>query len=85
MGTIVVATGLEAYDPTALDEYGYTRFENVITSLEFERLINAGGPTQGHLVRPTDRKPPQVGRLHPVRRLALASGGASPTAPTSAA
>ena len=59
VGTIVVATGLTPHDPRALDEYGYTRFENVLTSLEFERLVNAGGPTQGHLVRPSDRKRPR--------------------------
>ena len=59
VGSIVVATGLEVYDPTELDEYAYTRFENVLTSLEFERLINAGGPTQGELIRPTDRKRPK--------------------------
>jgi heterodisulfide reductase subunit A len=59
VGTVVVATGLEVYDPTELDEYAYTRFENVLTSLEFERLINAGGPTQGELIRPTDRKRPK--------------------------
>jgi len=59
VGTIIVATGIELYDPTQLDEYGYTRYENVVTSAEFERLINAGGPTQGHVIRLTDRKPPQ--------------------------
>jgi heterodisulfide reductase subunit A len=59
VGSIVVATGLEPYDPTALDEYGYTRFENVLTSLELERLVNAGGPTKGEVVRPTDRKRPK--------------------------
>lgn len=59
VGTIIVATGLEPHDPTVLDEYGYTRFENVLTSLEFERLVNAGGPTQGNLLRPTDRKKPK--------------------------
>jgi len=59
VGTIIVATGLEPYDPTAMDEYGYTRFENVLTNLEFERLVNAGGPTQGKLLRPTDRKKPK--------------------------
>ena len=58
VGTIVVATGMDVYDPTELDEYGYTRFENVITSFEFERLINASGPTEGHLLRMTDRKEP---------------------------
>jgi len=59
VGSIVVATGLEVYDPTEMDEYGYTRFPNVVTSLEFERLINAGGPTGGEVLRPTDRKPPR--------------------------
>lgn len=59
IGTIIVATGMEVYDPTELDEFGYGRFENVVTSLEFERLINAGGPTEGHLIRPTDRQPPK--------------------------
>ena len=59
VGTIIVATGMEVYDPTEMDEYGYTRYENVLTSPEFERLINAGGPTQGHVLRLTDRKPPK--------------------------
>ena len=59
VGTIIVATGMDTYDPTRLDEYGYTRFENVLTSMEFERLINAGGPTGGHVIRMTDKKPPR--------------------------
>ena len=57
-GTIVVATGMEPYDPTPLDEYGYTRFQNVITTMELERLINAGGPTLGQVIRLTDREVP---------------------------
>ena len=59
VGTIIVATGMDVYDPTEMDEYGYARFENVITSIEFERLICAGGPTQGHFVRPGDLKEPR--------------------------
>jgi heterodisulfide reductase subunit A len=59
VGVIIVATGMDVYDPTEYDEYGYTRFENVITSIEFERLICASGPTEGHFIRPTDRKIPQ--------------------------
>jgi heterodisulfide reductase subunit A len=59
VGAIIVATGMEVYDPTPLDEYGYTSYENVITSLEFERLISAGGPSEGHFVRPLDRKRPE--------------------------
>ncbi len=60
VGSIVVATGMEPYDPTELDEYGYTRFNNVLTSLEFERLVNAGGPSKGELIRPTDGKRPKT-------------------------
>jgi len=59
VGVIIVATGMDVYDPTALDEYGYTRFENVIITMEFERLICGGGPTEGKLVRPSDRQVPK--------------------------
>jgi heterodisulfide reductase subunit A len=61
-GAIIVATGMDVYDPTAMDEYGYTRFPNVVTSLEFERLISTGGPLEGHLGRPGDlTRPKRVG------------------------
>ena len=59
VGTIIVATGMGIYDPTPLDEYGYTRFENVVTNIEFERLICGSGPTDGNLVRPSDRQTPK--------------------------
>jgi heterodisulfide reductase subunit A len=59
IGSVTVAIGLDVYDPTELDEYGYTRFPNVITSMEFERLICAGGPTGGHFVRPGDHERPK--------------------------
>ncbi len=59
VGAIIVAVGMEVYDPTPLDEYGYTRFENVITTLEFERLIDSGGPLAGHFARLTDGKVPK--------------------------
>jgi len=59
VGTIVVATGIDVYDPTEYTEYGYRKFQNVMTSMEFERLINAGGPSGGHLIRPSDRKIPE--------------------------
>ena len=62
VGAIIVSTGMDVYDPTPLDEYGYTSFENVITSMEFERLISAGGPTEGHLIRPSDlARPKRIG------------------------
>jgi len=59
VGVIITATGMSIYDPSILDEYGYTRFENVITTMEFERLICGGGPTEGHLVRPSDHVTPK--------------------------
>jgi heterodisulfide reductase subunit A len=59
VGAVIVATGMDTYDPTELDEYGYTRYENVITSMEFERLISAGGPTEGRFIRLTDHQTPK--------------------------
>ena len=59
VGTIIVATGADVFDPSALPQYGYSKYLNVITSLEFERLINAGGPSGGRLIRPSDMKVPK--------------------------
>ena len=59
VGTIVVATGADVCDPSYLASYGYLSSPNVITSLEFERLINAGGPSGGHLTRPSDMQIPK--------------------------
>jgi len=59
VGTIIVATGADVYDPSSLLNYGYTHYPNVLTSLEFERLINAGGPSGGNLIRPSDMKIPE--------------------------
>ena len=59
VGTIIVATGADVFDPSSLPKYGYGKYPNVITSLEFERLINAGGPSTGHLVRLTDMQIPK--------------------------
>jgi heterodisulfide reductase subunit A len=59
VGAVIVATGMDVYDPTELDEFGYRTYENVVTSLEFERLLSDGGPTKGQLVRPTDLKAPK--------------------------
>lgn len=59
VGAIIVATGMDFYDPTELDEYGYTRFDNVVTNIEFERLMGPTGPVAGELVRPSDKKKPK--------------------------
>ncbi len=77
VGSIVVATGLEPYDPTELDEYAYTRYENVLSSTEFERLVSAGGPTKGELVRPSDRRIPKtIGFIQCVGSRSERKGGA---------
>jgi len=49
VGAIVVATGFDLFDPLAKPEYGYGKYKNVITGLEFERLVSASGPTEGHI------------------------------------
>jgi heterodisulfide reductase subunit A-like polyferredoxin len=60
VGSVIVCTGSEPFDPTVLTNvYPYSQCPNVVTSLEFERLLSASGPTMGHLVRPSDGKEPQ--------------------------
>jgi len=49
VGTIVVTTGFDLFDASKLPQYGYGKFSNVITGLEFERLVSASGPTEGHI------------------------------------
>jgi len=58
-GAIVMATGYELFDARAYEEYGYGKYPDVITGLQFERLINASGPTMGHIQRPSDGKEPK--------------------------
>jgi quinone-modifying oxidoreductase subunit QmoA len=56
VGTIIWATGWKPYDAAKIHPYGYGRWRNVITSVEFERLADPAGPTGGKLVRPSDGK-----------------------------
>ena len=58
VGTITVATGFDIYYPFDDPRYGYGKYPNVITALEAERLINAAGPTGGHVIRASDGKEP---------------------------
>ena len=59
-GAIVVATGYKPISLENFNEYGYSSYKDVVTSLELERLMNAAGPSDGHLVRPSDHKEPKV-------------------------
>ncbi|WP_114638070.1 FAD-dependent oxidoreductase [Desulfolucanica intricata] len=58
VGSIVLVPGFDLYDAKLKGEYGYGVYENVITSLEFERFLSATGPTEGHICRPSDHKDP---------------------------
>jgi len=58
VGSVIVATGAEKFDPTAMHEFGYGRYPNVLTSIQFERILAASGPFEGHLQRPSDGKVP---------------------------
>jgi len=60
VGAIIVATGFDIYLPYDNHVYGYGKYDNVITALEFERLILAAGPTGGKVVRPSDGEKPHT-------------------------
>ncbi len=59
VGSVIAATGYDLMDWTVYQEYGGGKYPDVITSLQYERLLNASGPTGGHIVRPSDGKEPK--------------------------
>jgi heterodisulfide reductase subunit A len=59
IGSIIVATGYDQYDPSALEELRYDLYLDVITGLEFERMLNASGPTAGKTIKPSNNIPPR--------------------------
>ncbi len=64
VGNIILATGFKDFDPTVSPEYGYGVHPNVITAMEFERLINTSGPTAGHVLMIDGRIPKRVAIVH---------------------
>ncbi|MDH5695707.1 MAG: FAD-dependent oxidoreductase, partial [Dehalococcoidia bacterium] len=64
VGNIIIATGYDAFDPSLVYSYGYGRLDNVITALEFERMINASGPTSGEVRLKDGSEPKTVGIIH---------------------
>jgi heterodisulfide reductase subunit A len=56
VGAVILAPGFAAFDPSSTGVWGYGRYPNVVTSMQFERYLSASGPTEGHLVRPSDGK-----------------------------
>jgi heterodisulfide reductase subunit A len=59
VGAVVLSQGSRTFDPAVHDTFGYTKHPNIVTSLEFERILSASGPYGGHLVRPSDKKEPE--------------------------
>jgi heterodisulfide reductase subunit A len=59
VGAVVLAAGSQAFDPGVYDTFGYRNSDNIVTSLEFERILSASGPYGGHLLRPSDKTEPQ--------------------------
>jgi len=64
VGTIILATGFKDFDPSRIPELGYGRLDNVLTSMEFERLINASGPTSGKVTLKNGQPPKSVAIVH---------------------
>jgi heterodisulfide reductase subunit A len=58
-GAIIISPGCDVFDPKAYDVYGYQDSPNIVTSLEFERMLSASGPLGGHLIRASDKKEPK--------------------------
>jgi heterodisulfide reductase subunit A-like polyferredoxin len=59
IGSVILTPGYQVYQAELSQEYGFGRFPNVVTSLQFERLLSASGPTSGHIRRPSDNQKPQ--------------------------
>jgi len=62
-GSIIIATGFEVFEPNEIRrEYGYGKYENIITAMQFERILSSFGPTEGKVLRPSDyKKPKRIG------------------------
>jgi len=64
VGNIIVATGFDTFDPSVISHYGYGCLDNVITSLQFERMANASGPTSGQILLKDGSQPESVAIIH---------------------
>lgn len=59
VGAIILSPGYEIFDPSVKEDLGYGKYPNVVTSLQFERILSPTGPYEGHVLRPSDRKEPE--------------------------
>ena len=83
VGAVVLATGFDLYDPGEKSEYGYRRYPNVLSALEYERMLSASGPTIGDVKRPVRRGPSQA--RSPSSSASARATRSTSTAPASAA
>jgi heterodisulfide reductase subunit A len=78
VGAIVLSPGYAAFDPKVRGDYGYGKLANVVTSLDFERLLCATGPHEGEILRPSDHKHPhKIAWIHCVGSRQVLEGGHS--------
>ena len=78
VGAIVLAPGYDVFNPELRGDYGYGKLENVVTSLDFERLLCATGPHVGEILRPSDLKHPRnIAWIHCVGSRQITKGGNS--------
>ena len=59
VGAIILSSGITPFDPTVKDEYGYGKMQNVLTSMDYERLLSSTGPYEGQVLRTSDKKHPK--------------------------
>jgi heterodisulfide reductase subunit A len=64
VGSIILTTGFNVFDPTPIYQYGYKRYDNVITSMEFERMVNSAGPTSGNILLKNGKEPESIAIIH---------------------
>ncbi len=64
VGAIILATGFKDFNPQRAPQYGYRELDDVLTSMEFERLVNSGGPTSGDVRLKDGRKPERIAIMH---------------------
>jgi heterodisulfide reductase subunit A len=64
VGSIILATGYDIFDPSVIPQYGYGKYDNVLTGLQFERMTCAGGPTGGKILLKDGREPESVAIIH---------------------
>ncbi len=78
VGAILLTPGYETFDPRPRNDYGYGQFANVVTSMDFERLLCSTGPHEGQILRPSDKKHPhKIAWIHCVGSRQVTPGGNS--------